>query len=37
VPGLPGLPILIAAGLLGIALVLSLRFARRDAQAPQAA
>ena len=37
VPGLPGLPILIAAGLLGVALVLSFRFARRDAQAPQAA
>jgi DHA1 family tetracycline resistance protein-like MFS transporter len=33
VPGLPGLPILIAAGLLGVALVLSLRFARKDVQA----
>jgi DHA1 family tetracycline resistance protein-like MFS transporter len=31
VPGLPGLPILIAAGLLGLALVLSLRFARKEA------
>ena len=30
-PGLPGLPILIAAALLGVALVLSLRFARRSA------
>jgi MFS transporter, DHA1 family, tetracycline resistance protein len=34
VPGLPGLPILIAAGLLGVALVLSLRFAHRDSPAP---
>jgi DHA1 family tetracycline resistance protein-like MFS transporter len=33
VPGLPGLPILIAAGLLGVALVLSFRFARKDARA----
>jgi DHA1 family tetracycline resistance protein-like MFS transporter len=37
VPGLPGLPILIAAGLVAISLVLSFRFARRDTQAPQAA
>ena len=37
VPGLPGLPILIAAGLLGVALVLSLRFARKEARAPLAA
>jgi DHA1 family tetracycline resistance protein-like MFS transporter len=33
VPGLPGLPILIAAGLLAVALVLSFRYARKDAQA----
>lgn len=37
VPGLPGLPILIAAGLLGLALVLSLRFARRETSPLQAA
>jgi len=37
VPGLPGLPILIAVGLLAAALVLSLRFARRETLAPQAA
>src|SRR5580704_8819067 len=35
VPGLPGLPILIAAGLLAIALGLSLRFARPETRAPQ--
>jgi DHA1 family tetracycline resistance protein-like MFS transporter len=29
VPGLPGLPILLAAALLGVALLLALRFARR--------
>jgi DHA1 family tetracycline resistance protein-like MFS transporter len=37
VPDLPGLPILIAGGLLGVALVLSLRFARKEARAPLAA
>ena len=31
------IPTIASAGLLGIALVLSLRFARRDARAPQAA
>ncbi|HLY78075.1 MAG TPA: TCR/Tet family MFS transporter [Caulobacteraceae bacterium] len=36
-PTLPGLPILIAAGLLCAALVLTLRFARKEAPAPQAA
>jgi DHA1 family tetracycline resistance protein-like MFS transporter len=37
VPGLPGLPILIAAVLVAVALVLALRFARREALGPQPA
>ncbi|HEY2255344.1 MAG TPA: TCR/Tet family MFS transporter [Variovorax sp.] len=37
VPGLPGLPILIAAALVGVALALALRFARREAREPQPA
>ena len=37
VPGLPGLPILLAAALLGAAMILALRFARRAPVAPQAA
>lgn len=37
VPSLPGLPILIAAALVAVALALSLRFARREAARPQAA
>ena len=37
VPGLPGLPILIAAALVALAFVLALRFARREALGPQPA
>jgi DHA1 family tetracycline resistance protein-like MFS transporter len=37
VPGLPGLPILIAAALVAVALALALRFARREAREPQPA
>jgi len=35
VPSLPGLPILVAAALTAVALLLALRFARRDTPAPQ--
>lgn len=37
IPSLPGLPILIAAALVAVALALSLRFARREALGPQPA
>jgi MFS family permease len=35
-PGLPGLPLLIAAGLLAVALLLALRFARAEPDADNA-
>jgi DHA1 family tetracycline resistance protein-like MFS transporter len=35
-PTVPGLPVLIAAALLGVAMMLALRFARRETLAPQA-
>jgi DHA1 family tetracycline resistance protein-like MFS transporter len=37
IPGVPGLPIVVASALLTIALVLALRFARRETRAPQPA